>query len=485
MKKHVPTKYSSIYFVGMYCARRELRMKNWNNQVMGLLLMLSGCTSVNSKISSSASQEWQPVPYSEHTVIVKAPTFDANGQYNLADLLDLGLSKNPQTRSAWWHAKQVLAQSGRTNSQFFPTISAHVDANRKQTGAVLGAAGTKIDNWGPSLQVSYRLFQFGASVADAKRAACTLAAANYDFNNTLQTVVFTIQQCYHKYVSAIATIEACENNLKDAEASFEAVQNKQANGLARIQDVLLAKADKLQADYELQSARSALESARAELALAVGVPVSKQFEVVIQEGNVAGSDLTEQVEDLLQEALQKRSDLLSAEANLHAKDWDYLKTQREVLPAVDLIGNIGTLRYNKERNWQRNYGIGIGVSWNLFDGFDTQYKKLESYAALKNQTYLFHQQQLQVLRDVWSTFHAFQSSVQLLDSAKALESAAKESFIAIRTGYDAGLNSLLDLLSAQKTLSQARVKRISSQSNLAINWVQLAYVTGRLQTENF
>jgi outer membrane protein len=146
---------------------------------------------------------------------------------------------------------------------------------------------------------------------------------------------------------------------------------------------------------------------------------------------------------------------------------------------------VGALRYHKDSHWQRNYSLGIGLSWNLFTGFDSQYKTLESYAAFKNQTYLFHQQQLQVLRDVWSTFHAFQSSVQLLDSAKALESAAKESFIAIRTGYDAGLNSLLDLLSAQKTLSQARVKRIRSQSNLAIHWVQLAYVTGRLQTKDF
>jgi len=464
---------------------RKGYMKCFRNQAIGLLLLLSGCVSMNSKMNSSASQEWQPVAYPKNAVITQRPVFEVKGQYNLADLLDLGLSKSPQTRSAWWHAKQVLSQKGRTDSQFFPTISAHVDAKRNQTGAVLGAASSKIDNWGPSLQVSYRLFQFGASVADAKRAACMLAAANYDFNNTLQMVVFTIQKCYYNYVSAIANIEACESNLKDAEVSFEAVQNKQESGLARIQDVLLAKADKLQADYELQSARSALESARAELALAVGVPVSKQFEVVTQSGEVERTILTDQVENLLQEALRKRSDILSAEANLHAQDWAYLKTRREVLPAVDVVGSVGTLRYNKDKNWQRNYGLGIGLSWNLFNGGDSQYKILERYAALKNQTYLFHQQQLQVLRDVWSTFHAFQSSVQLLDSAKALESAAKESFIAIRTSYDSGLNSLLDLLSAQKTLSQARVKRIRSQSDLAIHWVQLAYVTGRLQTKDF
>ncbi len=460
-------------------------MKSFNNQAIGILLFLAGCSAIDSKVSLNSSTEWKPVVHFDNCTKIKAPIFDPQKNYTLTDLLDLGLSKNPQTRSAWWHAKEVAAQKGRTNAQFYPSISAHVDVSRNQTGAIFGNDGAKTDRWGPSLNVTYRLFQFGASIADAKRAAYALEAANYDFNYSLQTVVFNIQKNYYRYVSSIAKIAACEDSLKDAEASFESVKNRQESGLARIQDVLLAKADKLQAEYELQSSRSDLEASRAELALAVGVPVSKQFEVVVQDSEVDSSVLTDQVEDLLQEALIKRSDILAQEAILHAKDWAYTKTQREVLPAIDLVGTIGTLRYHKDSNWQRNYGLGVGFSWNLFDGFDNQYKKLENYAALKNQHYLLYQHQLQVLRDVWSAFHAFQSSVHLLNSAKVLESAAQESFTATRTGYEAGLNSLLDLLSAQKTLSQARMKRINSQANLAINWVQLAYVTGRLHTESF
>ena len=110
---------------------------------------------------------------------------------------------------------------------------------------------------------------------------------------------------------------------------------------------------------------------------------------------------------------------------------------------------------------------------------------MESYAARKEQRYTFRSQQLQVLRDVWSSFHAFQSSIQLLDSAKALEEASQETLSAIRIGYDTGLNNLLDVLSAQKTLSEARLKRIKSQSDLAVNWAQLAYVSGQLDTTKF
>ena len=455
----------------------------FRNSLFLSALILPGCNSLRPKMSENACQAWDSVKIMESQLIDDMPFFTFNGTYTLPALLELGIVKNPETRVAWWQARKALAQEGRTSSQFYPSISSEVDVGRKQTGAVLGSKTSKIDQWGPSLNVSYRLFQFGAGIADAKRAACALEAANYNFNFSLQTLVFNIQSAYYNYASAVASIEACESSLKDAEASFEVVQNKLSNGLARIQDVLLAKADKLQAEHALQAAQAALESCRAELALVVGVPISADFRIDVEFRET--EDLVDEVSDLMEEALKQRADLLASAATAEAADWANLKTKRESLPSVNLLGNVGVLRYRNDSHWQRNYGIGIGIAWTLFDGFDREYKALESYAVLKEQKYLFHQQQLQVLRDVWSTFYAFQSSSKMLNSAKALEAAAKESLEAIRVGYDAGLNNLLDLLSAQKTLAEARLTRIRAQSDLAVNWAKLAYVSGRLDTSKF
>lgn len=454
----------------------------FNLFLSSLVLLLEGCVSKTKNMSSGPEHLWKTVQIPESRIDVSKPIFSQQGTHSLETLLELGISNNPQTRNVWWQAKKALAQQGRAEAQFFPNITANIDVAKQQTGAVLGNPMTRTENWGPSLKVTYRLFQFGTSVANAKSAACALAAANYNFNHTLQTVVCNIQKNYYNYASAVATIEARKSSLKDATASFDAVQNRQSHGLARVQDTLLAKADKLQAEYELQAAQAHLENCRAELALSVGVPVSQDFDVRVEFKDPM--PLTEEVETLLDKALKQRSDVLAAEASLHAADWAHLKTQREALPAIDFVGSMGAMRYRHDSKWQNNYGLGIGVSWNLFDGFDTQYKELAERANVKSQTFALHQQQLQVLRDVWAEFHTFQSSIQLLSSAKALEIAANESFEAIRIGYDAGLNSLLDLLSAQKTLSEARLKRIHSQAELAIHWVQLAYVSGRLEPHN-
>jgi outer membrane protein len=460
--------------------RRKEQMKYTLNLFLGTTgLILGGCVSKTKSMSSDPEHLWRPVQINESRVDISKPLFSSNGSYSLAALVELGISNNPQTRNAWWQAKKALAQQGRAEAPYFPNLTARIDATKQQTGAVLGNPMSRIESWGPSLNITYRLFQFGTHRADAKSAACALAAANYKFNHVLQSVVCDIQKNYYNYTSAVATIEARESSLKDASASFDAVENRQKHGLARTQDVLLAKADKLQAAYELQAAQAQLENCRAELALSVGIPVSKDFEVQVDIKE--SKPLTEKVEVLLNQTLKRRSDILAAEASVHAADWGHLKTQREALPAVDFTGSMGALRYHHDARWQNNYNLGIGVSWNIFNGFDTQYKALADYANVKSQQFALHQQQLQALRDVWTEFHTFQSFVQLLDSAKALETAASESFEAIRIGYDAGLNSLLDLLSAQKTLAAARLKRIHSQTELAIHWVQLAYVSGRLE----
>jgi len=50
-------------------------------------------------------------------------------------------------------------------------------------------------------------------------------------------------------------------------------------------------------------------------------------------------------------------------------------------------------------------------------------------------------------------------------------------------GYSEGLKSMLDLLQAQSSLSDARAKLIDSEKGLFIAVAELAHATGTLSTE--
>lgn len=452
--------------------------------LMSSVCLLNGCVSTSLlHTSPDAEHAWTPIP--EPKIIEEttaAPLCSASSTYSLPALLELGLSRNPQTRVAWWNAKKMLSQAKRAQAPFFPSLTATAAVDRTQVGKTAKDKTSVTDTWGPGLKIAYRLFQFGADEAGAKSAACMLSAANYHFNFILQQTVFQIQNAYYAYAAAVEQIAARKSSLEDAEMSYQAAENRMKSGLGRIQSTLLAKAEKMQAEYELKSAESNVENCRAELALAVGVPVSKDFQIEVSFQEV--KPLTDDVQTLLEEALKKRADLLAQQATVHAADWAHLQAKRERYPSIEFSSDLNMLHYEHKPHWQHNYNVQLGISWNFFDGMAKQYKALEQQAERKAQQFALQRQQLEILRDVWIEFHAFQSAVQLLDSAKALEASAKESLQSARIGYQSGLNDLLDVLSAQKTLSEARLKRTQSQADLATHWARLAYVSGRIQPES-
>jgi outer membrane protein len=63
-------------------------------------------------------------------------------------------------------------------------------------------------------------------------------------------------------------------------------------------------------------------------------------------------------------------------------------------------------------------------------------------------------------------------------AAAALLSASEQSYEAARESYSYGIRSQLDVISAQKTLAQARSEDILARSQLLLQVANLAFRTG-------
>ena len=65
-------------------------------------------------------------------------------------------------------------------------------------------------------------------------------------------------------------------------------------------------------------------------------------------------------------------------------------------------------------------------------------------------------------------------------SARAAVEANEQACNAVKIGYDNGINSLVDLLTAQANLATARQQSVSASAYLAQSIVQLAHATGTM-----
>ena len=83
-------------------------------------------------------------------------------------------------------------------------------------------------------------------------------------------------------------------------------------------------------------------------------------------------------------------------------------------------------------------------------------------------------------REVWSAYIGFRTAAQKQRAAVALLQSATTSYDASLEAYKYGVRTLVDVVTAQRQLAQARLSSVSARSGLFLGAVDLEFVTGNL-----
>ena len=84
------------------------------------------------------------------------------------------------------------------------------------------------------------------------------------------------------------------------------------------------------------------------------------------------------------------------------------------------------------------------------------------------------------MSNIWAYYHVYRSSVKQLASAEATVAASEEAYLATRTGFASGVNTLTDLLNAQSRLATARQTKVNATTNMAAAVARLSHAVGAL-----
>ena len=87
----------------------------------------------------------------------------------------------------------------------------------------------------------------------------------------------------------------------------------------------------------------------------------------------------------------------------------------------------------------------------------------------------------QVILDVWSSYYAVQTAAQRVRTTRDLLASAQQSAEVAQGRYRSGVGSILDLLTAQSALADARSQDAQARSLWFLSIAQLAFSTGVLQ----
>jgi outer membrane protein TolC len=402
---------------------------------------------------------------------------------SLDDVVNLALSNSPQTRITWAQARAAAAAYGSVRGRFLPTITGDVNGGPAQAissnPAVVPSNRTATT---ASVQLQYLLFDFGARGGNMAAAHEALFAADLTHNATVQGVVLQAQNAYFTYQASHGLLDAAQQAVATAQANLAAAERRHDVGLATIADVLQARTALAQSQLAAQTAGGNVQASRAQLALSLGLAANARFDVSPDTGTQPVLMLAENVDSLIERAVRDRPDVAAARALARQSAQQVRATRSALFPTINLGANTGQVYANRSTLEGRTFALTLDLSVPIFAGGSHVYDLAAAQENAAAAAARSEQTRLLAVSQVFTSYYALQTATQRVSTSAELLASARQSEEVARGRYAEGVGSILDLLSAQSALSDARAQAVQSRWTWYSALAQLSRDAGVLGT---
>jgi outer membrane protein TolC len=151
-----------------------------------------------------------------------------------------------------------------------------------------------------------------------------------------------------------------------------------------------------------------------------------------------------------------------------------------MLPSLSLSANAGRTYVANSSIQGANYTASLGISIPLFQGFSRQYQLRAAEASADAARARATQLEQQVTYQVFTAYYGLQTATQRVRTSDDLLASATQSEEVALGRYREGVGSVLDLLTAQAALADARAQSIDARWSWYTALAQLAHDTGVL-----
>lgn len=465
------------------------------------LLWMSGCAHLESRdpfgtasqLPTSASGNYVPQSkdlssrdgYKEQDISTAADLAAAKGSIpksfgdqvmTLADCIRIALETNPKTQSTWEAVRSGAARVGQEKAAYLPEADLEAAASRQKQ---ITAQSIQVEQQAKAVSVfdagfgvSYLLFDGGQRSARVGGAQADLQAVGFQHNATLQDVALKVAQSYYALLAARWTQQVAEDSVRNTEYHVRLSMARFENGLVPRSDVLKAETQKADADLALVSARNAIRISEGALVSAMGIIVSTPVSIVDIPESTHPRE-SEEMGQLLEEAMKNRPELLAAVAKVKSKQAAVQEARSQYWPKISAIGAYGWIDDSLLLG-NNQWAIGLGLSVPLFTGFKRGYQVERARRDTEQARADYDNQLRGVELEVWTAYSKLTETAEAIPAAQIFVASAEESARLAEGEYKAGTGNIISLIDAQTALTSARNRLIQAR---------FAWYTARAQFE--
>ena len=302
-------------------------------------------------------------------------------------------------------------------------------------------------------------------------------AKGQDLYRRKEDAVFRVLVAVLDVVTAREFAEVAGRGLSDAREHLRIAESLEAAGMGLSSDALRAKVAVASAEGAKVAAESRLELARRRLALAMGEPGAPPVDVAgpppefPDPAPPVGTGT----------APDGRADLRASSLRVANAGRDVRLRRAGYLPDVGLAAAYQVDAEDSpfspdNRSWR----VGVGLTWNLFDGMRREAEVGKAVAELRRARAHDRGMRDQAAFETARAELGVREATLRGEIARAALASAEESVRLLKSRYENHLGRMVDLLDAQTALDGARAERIRAENDVRLSRARRLYASGGL-----
>jgi outer membrane protein TolC len=429
----------------------------------------------------------RPPVATAQTVGASAAAQPAGRLLTLREAIDRGLTHNLTTITLMHAVGEARGQQQIARSLLMPNVFGEFSASEQQVNlSALGFSPDLPPGFAfPDLSGPFGLLDLRArltqSVVDLRslnryRASGEiLRASELSLEDSRDVIVQLVGSAYLDAVATRAKVQASRAQLDTATAIQQRAEQQQRAGLATPIDVNRAHVQTLVEQQRLVAFQADLAKQKINLARMIGLPLADPYELAQELPYAAAPPLT--IDGAMQQALEHRSDLKSAEALAQAAERTLASARAERLPSVGVTADYGANRASDKPTYG-TYTVLGQVRVPILEGGRTAGSVQQAAATLSRRRAEVDDLRTQIEGDIRKVFIDLETASAQVEVARASLQVSRDTLVLTRQRFEAGLNDNVSVVQAQQSVALAETDVIDSVFAHAMAKLALARLIG-------
>lgn len=406
---------------------------------------------------------------------------DVNKENSLIDLIKIGICNNPELSADYMGLKKSEANLGAAKSEYYPNINLNTGANKK-TNKIQGRSHTENDPYNVNLGLSLLLYDFGGRSARIDNFRYYLANAGFSYNATLQNLILTIHTQYFRLLGSIEDLKSAKANEAMYKKSYDEASRKYDVGLAVLNDKLQTQTSYEQSKLRVLEMENAVKQNQGNLATTLNLPPQTKIKLKQppKDRDLTALNKKDTIDKMIETAARERDEIKAQEMILNASNSELNELKTSRYGAFSLSAESGyNNSWNSTRAYNRDNMVGINYKLPLFTGFNTSYKITAAKYKREQERYNLDVIRNQIKNEVWGAYHDYQTAMKSYEVSKKVLKSAEENEKTAFKSYELGNTDIINLLTAETQLAEARDTLINAFYSLLISKATLYRAIGR------